>query len=249
MADWARPGGDDGGNAAGHRDGPVAAVVFDWGGVLTMPLAKGFAAWMAREGVDPAHFAAFLGDALAAPDAAATRVGGALPPRSPVHALEQGLLSPRDFEILLAADLTRRGSAVAPDGLLDRILADFTDLVPDMVDLVREVRSHGVRTAVLSNSWGEHYPDEYFAAQFDAVVVSGRVGLRKPQPEIFDLMARTLDLPAGRLVLVDDLAVNIDAAVAAGYQGVLHVDPATTRARLQPLLTGLAAPPPAGLPH
>jgi FMN phosphatase YigB (HAD superfamily) len=91
---------------------------------------------------------------------------------------------------------------------------------------------------VLSNSWGEHYPDEVFAREFDEVVVSGRVGLRKPQPEIFRLVADRLGLATGACVLVDDIEVNVRAARATGMAAVLHTDAATTRAALLSLVDG-----------
>jgi HAD superfamily hydrolase (TIGR01509 family) len=84
-------------------------------------------------------------------------------------------------------------------------------------------RSQGVKTALLSNSWGEHYPEHLWVGAFDAVVISGRVGMRKPDAEIFQHTAELLHLEPERCVMVDDLAANIHGAVAAGMVGVLHV--------------------------
>jgi putative hydrolase of the HAD superfamily len=105
-----------------------------------------------------------------------------------------------------------------------------------MVGLVRRAHAAGVRTALLSNSWGDHYPDELWDGLFDAVVISGRVGMRKPDPEIFTHTVQLLGLEPGECVMVDDLPHNIRAAVASGMVGVLHTDVDSTRAELEVLL-------------
>jgi HAD superfamily hydrolase (TIGR01509 family) len=140
-----------------------------------------------------------------------------------VHALERGEISVREFECELAAALTERGSAVEAEGLLGRILGGLEELRPDMLGLVRRARRSGVRTALLSNSWGdENYPEAEWEGAFDVVVISGRVGMRKPELQIFRHTADLLGVHADECVMVDDLAGNIQGAVAAGMVGVLH---------------------------
>jgi epoxide hydrolase-like predicted phosphatase len=141
---------------------------------------------------------------------------------SPVHRLERGEIAAADFERELAAELAVRGSHVPPAGLLDRLLAGLTELDPQMLDLIRRARNAGLRTALLSNSWGNHYPEQLWQDLFDAVVISGDVGMRKPEPEIFRHTAERLGLPTGHCVMVDDLPHNITGAVAVGMVGVVH---------------------------
>jgi putative hydrolase of the HAD superfamily len=105
-----------------------------------------------------------------------------------------------------------------------------------MVDVVRKARAAGIRTGLLSNSWGFDYPREGWPELFDAVVISGEVGLRKPDPEIYALAADRLGLPAESIVFVDDLPPNVRAATAAGMVGVLHSEAAATAAELETLL-------------
>ena len=102
-----------------------------------------------------------------------------------------------------------------------------------MVDVVRAARAAGVRTGLLSNSWGLDYERDDWDALFDAVVISGEVGLRKPDPAIYALAARQLDLPPEQIVFVDDLRPNVRAAAAAGMVGVQHVDLETTVSELE----------------
>ena len=161
---------------------------------------------------------------------------GGLGESSPVHRLERGELTPDQFEHELAAQLALQGSTVQAAGLLGRLLGGLTTLDRDMLDLVRHARAAGVRTALLSNSWGDHYPDELWDGLFDAVVISGRVGMRKPDRAIFEHTAELLGLDPGECVMVDDLPPYVEAAVAAGMVGVRHVDYATTRDELEALL-------------
>jgi epoxide hydrolase-like predicted phosphatase len=57
---------------------------------------------------------------------------------------------------------------------------------------------------------------------FDAVVISGEVGLNKPEPEIFRLGAERLGVPPEECVFVDDLRENCEGAEAVGMTAILH---------------------------
>src|SRR5260221_208770 len=67
-----------------------------------------------------------------------------------------------------------------------------------MLDLIRELRERGIRTSLLSNSWGvrDGYPRHLFDQLFDDVVISGEVGMRKPEERIFQLALTRLGLSA-----------------------------------------------------
>ena len=155
---------------------------------------------------------------------------------SPVHRLERGELPPAEFEQQLADRLAEHGSPVPAEGLLGRMLGGLAQLDAGMLGIVRRAHDAGVRTALLSNSWGDHYPDELFDGIFDAVVISGRVGMRKPDAEIFRHTAGLLGLEPGECVMVDDLPHNVRGAVAAGMVAVQHTDVDSTRAELEVLL-------------
>jgi epoxide hydrolase-like predicted phosphatase len=225
---------------------PLRGLLVDWGGVLTVPMDGAMARWAAADGVDLEQFrsilrawshheaedasVAGLDPASARPDPAPAR------PDPLVHRFERGELRAVDFERALADELTRRGTPVAAEGLLARMLGDLEGLEDDMITLIRRARAAGVRTALLSNSWGEHYPEGLWDNLFDAVVISGRVGMRKPEPVIFAHAAALLGLSAGECVMVDDLARNVHAAVAAGMVAVHHHDYEATALELEVLL-------------
>ncbi|MBE9375535.1 HAD family phosphatase [Saccharopolyspora sp. HNM0983] len=206
--------------------GTVQAVVFDYGGVLTNSGGSAIRAWTARERIDPDTFSAALKEWLSRDAPAGT----------PVHRLETGELSAEEFNRLLADRLrTVDGQPVAPDGLIQRMFAEMR-LEPAMLDLVRRIRDSGVRTAMLSNSWGNAYPWDELSGLFEFAVVSAELGLRKPDERIYRHTLDRLGLAAPDVVLVDDGAPNTEAAQRLGLRTVLHTDPADTRDQLGDLL-------------
>jgi len=103
----------------------------------------------------------------------------------------------------------------------------------------------GVRVGVITNSWGTAPYDPYAAyqldQQFDAVVISSQVGLRKPEPAVYRRAADELAVPPwGRIMFVDDIVANLQPAHELGMAVIHHVDPARTVRKLERLL-GLSA--------
>jgi epoxide hydrolase-like predicted phosphatase len=202
------------------------ALVVDYGGVLTNSLAETMGGWLAADGIDPAAFGAAMRDLLGAETAAG----------NPVHALERGELEIPDFERQLARHLVSTdGSPVQPEGLLARMFRGFR-AADDMVGVVRRARDRGLKTALLSNSWGMDYPREGWDQLFDVTVISGEVGMRKPDPEIYLLCSERLGLSPEQCVFVDDLPPNVRGAAAVGMVGVLHRSYDDTVAELEVLL-------------
>ena len=208
----------------------IDAVLFDYGGVLTLPVRDSIAAWQHADGIDPRSFSRTLKSWLSRDASDGT----------PIHRLETGELSPHEFDALLAAELTTvDGRGLVADGLLQRIFAGMR-VDEEMFALVDDLRSAGIRVGLLSNSWGNSYPRERLDALLDPVVISGEVGLRKPHAAIYELAVERLGIAPSRVVFVDDAEPNILGAHAAGLQGLLHTDATTTRAALEALVPGLA---------
>lgn len=206
----------------------VRGVLFDYGGVLTTPTRRSIEAWTRREGIDPRSFSRVLKAWLSrtAPDG------------NPLHRLERGELTLAEFNRLLTPELVSvDGRPVAEADHLGGIFATM-DPEPRMVELVERMRAHGIRLALVSNSWGNHYSDDLLAL-FDVVVISSDVGLRKPQPEIYELALDRLGLPADQVVLVDDGEPNVAAAERLGITSILHTHPETTAAAIARLIPDL----------
>jgi putative hydrolase of the HAD superfamily len=215
-------------------NGELRAIITDWGGVLTTPILTTVRAWIEADGIDWTSYRDIMRMWVSqAYDSGAEN--GQRP--NPIHALERGECSGAEFEQILAARLLRvDGTAVAAEGLLRRMFAASLP-VPAMYDTIRTLRAAGFGTALLSNSWGcDEYPRADFPGLFDTVVLSGEVGMRKPEKEIFLHAADTLGLAPSECVFIDDMEANVAAAQACGMTGVLHADTAITARALQDLL-------------
>jgi putative hydrolase of the HAD superfamily len=152
-----------------------------------------------------------------------------------VAALERGEIEVPHFEVQLAERLSAAsGSTVRAPGLLQRMFDQFVQ-APAMSGLVLRARRAGVRTGLLSNSWGNEYPREGWDEMFDAIVISGEVGMRKPEPGIFAHALDLLGVSAGETVFVDDLRVNVLAAAELGLVGVHHTSYDQTALELEAL--------------
>jgi putative hydrolase of the HAD superfamily len=205
----------------------LRGLLVDWGGVLTSGLDDALGRWAELDGLDfDAYYTAIV-DWLAA-----TPVEAEL---NPIHALERGQLAVPDFERKLAAVLRRSdGGPVPAEGLIERMFAHF-EHQPQMSALIRRARASGIRTALLSNSWGNTYPRDTWDGMFDDIVISGEVGLRKPEPEIFHLAAERIGLRAEDCVFVDDLELNVEGARALGMTAIHHTSYDGTRRELESL--------------
>jgi 2-haloacid dehalogenase len=109
----------------------------------------------------------------------------------------------------------------------------------DVVEIMRELKRAGVRVYALSNWAAQTFPRARgrfpFLEEFDGLVVSGEVGLAKPDPAIFRLFLERFDLKPGRVAFVDDLPANVAAAREAGIEAIGFVDAARLRASLMEL--------------
>ena len=213
-----------------NNDGELRGIITDWGGVLTTPILTTVRAWVEADGIDWVSYRDVM-----QPWVSQAYDSDGRP--NPIHALERGECSGAEFEQILAARLLRvDGTPVVADGLLRRMFAASLP-VPAMYDTIRTLRAAGFSTALLSNSWGcEEYPRADFSGLFDTVVLSGEVGMRKPEKEIFLHAAETLGLAPAECVFVDDMEANVAAAQACGMTGVLHAHTPTTARTLQDLL-------------
>jgi FMN phosphatase YigB (HAD superfamily) len=79
------------------------------------------------------------------------------------------------------------------------------------------------------------YPRDEWDGAFDVVVISGEVGMRKPEPAIYLHTATLLGLRPEECVFVDDLSPNVRGAVDVGMVGVRHVSPEQTIDELEAL--------------
>jgi len=195
-------------------DRTYRALFVDYGGVLTTPVAESFAFFCQETGVNPERIRAVL----------ATAYTGGLDERERrgladlVPAVETGRMSLEDFNEALASRMF--GHAVRDDR---------------MIRAVKGAQEHGIRTGLISNTWGVPEPSPWYSETFGTVVLSGREGIRKPQAEIYLLAAKRLDVDPAAAVFVDDIPANVDGARAVGMTAILHRHPDITIPKLEEL--------------
>lgn len=107
---------------------------------------------------------------------------------------------------------------------------------PPLLTVLRKAKQHGLKTALLSNADGWWQPPAVLTALLDVTIVSGEVGLAKPDVDIYLLTATKLGLEPAECVFVDDLAVNVRGAAEAGMVGVHHRSTRSTLEELEILL-------------
>jgi putative hydrolase of the HAD superfamily len=207
----------------------VRAVICDFGGVLTSPLFHAFAAYQEESGVP-------FEDVGRALQEIAGETG-----RHPLHELEKGRLSEREF---VRAIEERLGGGAHLHGMRDTYFENIHPNAP-MIELMRRLRCRGLRMALLTNNvreWEPHWraklPD--VDEIFEVVVDSAFVGMRKPEPEIYELTLERLDggLSADDCLFVDDVEVNCETARSLGMHAVHFRENDQAMAEIEAIVSG-----------
>jgi putative hydrolase of the HAD superfamily len=197
-------------------------LLLDFGGVVTSDFHGELTAFGQRECGDPTAIA----KAFATPEGRAALAGA-----------EDGTIPQREFEVVLGKLL-----GLGDGGLLARVLGGLRPR-PEVLGLAARARSAGVKTAILSNSWGSGAYDPYdgwhLDRLFDAVVISDQVGLRKPDAAIYELTAAKIGLPPADCLFVDDTERNLPTARELGM-GILLFTGASAELEEISRLTGLS---------
>ena len=162
-------------------------MISDFGGVLTTPLGNAFAAWSKESGVPLEDLGAAMAKATEDHDG-----------QHPLFLLERGELTEREFLDRLQAAMPGGHDL---EGMFD-VWFGYLERNPEMIELMRDLRGRGLRMALLTNNVREWEPrwrpmlpelDEIF----EVVVDSGFVGMRKPEPGIYELTLERLGGVAG----------------------------------------------------
>jgi putative hydrolase of the HAD superfamily len=196
------------------KDRRFAAVIFDFGGVFTTSPVENFAVYEKQHGL-PDRF-----------------IGGVI--RSRLHdgafaRFERGEIGMADFDDLFAAETRAAGFEIR-----GREFAQLVDVVvkPEMIAALGAVKRAGYKTGCITNN----FPSIEFDGSprradrsvslaaifkdFDHLIESSKVGVRKPEPRIYEMMLDALALPARACVFLDDLGVNLKPAQAMGMSTI-----------------------------
>jgi putative hydrolase of the HAD superfamily len=195
---------------------PTRAVLFDLGGVLLeIDHERAFAAWEPHSRLPRARLRELFGV------------------DEPFRRHETGRLDDTGY-------FSHLRELLALDCGLDAVEAGFNAIlareIEETVAMLAALRGRVPRHAI-SNTNPAHvaqirraFPG--FLDRFDRVFTSHEIGHRKPQPECFAHVLQAISLPAGEVLLFDDLVPNVDAARELGLQAVLVKTPEDVRSAL-----------------
>jgi putative hydrolase of the HAD superfamily len=115
--------------------------------------------------------------------------------------------------------------------------------VPGTIELLEELAAKNVPLYCLSNmpaTTADYLRTRYsFWRLFRGIVISGEIGLLKPDPAIFEYIAARFSLNPRNTTFVDDHLPNVESAGRLGFKTVLFSDPVQCRSGLQRLLGGM----------
>ena len=154
--------------------------------------------------------------------------------------LDHGLISIPEYWARVAADLGVEWSTAQVQRLWAIDFRSWVSVEPGTVDLLEELHEGGTRVALLSNAgfdFGDPFRRMPIARFFERIFVSAELGLLKPDPEVYRVVADELGITGEQMVFIDNKAINVDGAVSIGATGHTF----TSVAELREFLTGLAA--------
>lgn len=196
------------------------AVVFDLGGVILDSPLHAIARFERAEGI-PAGFV--------------NRVVRDAGPAGAWQRMERGELPVEAFFDAFEADCLAAGRRLSARGLMEAIGAAAAPR-PAMLAAVARIRERGLAAAALTNNWGEGDGTRALREHFDVFVESSVLGLRKPDPRIYEHVCRELGARPQEAVFLDDIGQNLKAARALGMTTLKVEEPLAALRELEAVL-------------
>jgi putative hydrolase of the HAD superfamily len=202
------------------------AVIFDLGGVVFPSPLDVFRAYERDHGL---------------PDRFISEVVLADPVDGAWSRLERGELTLTTFPAEFETECRAAGGEVDATALMQGIGSAFAPR-PEMLAAIRTIRAHGLSTGALTNNWvadetrGNGAASPALDGLFDVVVESAMVGLRKPDPRIYEMVCTELDVSPPQAVFLDDLGTNLKPAKAMGLATIKVGDPHEALGELEGLV-------------
>ncbi|WP_441239061.1 HAD-IA family hydrolase [Bradyrhizobium sp. 930_D9_N1_4] len=204
----------------------IEAVIFDFGGVLTSSPFEAFARYETERGL---------------PVDIIRRTNAANHLENAWAKFERAEVDIETFDKLFAGESRALGAEVRGRDVLPLLRGD---LRPEMVEALKRIKAQ-FKTGCITNNLpanaiGSATGRSLYVAEvmvlFDHVIESAKIGLRKPDPRIYQLMVETLKVDPNNCVYLDDLGVNLKPAremgmttikVASGAQAIAELEAAT----------------------
>jgi len=201
------------------------AVIFDLGGVVLD---------------SPLHAIARFERAAGIPAGFINRVVMTTGPSGAWSRLERGELRVEDWIPAFESDCAEAGEVISAARMMEEIRT-ASEPRPRMLAAIRAIRGRGLRVGALTNNWLSEEPSANrlgleLRALFDAFVESALVGLRKPDPRIYEHVCRELGVQAAESVFLDDIGANLKTARALGMHTIKVDTPEQALAELESVL-------------
>jgi putative hydrolase of the HAD superfamily len=180
--------------------------MFDLGGVVLESPLRFIAEYEGRYGIER--------------NLVARLVGGYASTEGPWQMLERGQISLVEFCERFDADIRAAGVETVSTLQMMREMSVHTEVRREMLEAIRRLRTNGFKVGALTNNWvTEDEQDvriELLRAEFHVFVESCKVGMRKPEPGIFELACRELGVRPEAVVFLDDIGSNLKVARRLG---------------------------------
>ena len=138
-----------------------------------------------------------------------------------------------DYGNLSKADYFKKMSLLTniPADEISKGFDDETFLDPEIIKYAASLKEKGFKTACVSNGtpeWTTKVIDEYnLSYLFDKIILSGDLGIVKPDPRIYQRALNELEIQASQAIFTDDRQINIDGAIDCGIKSLLYTDAKT----------------------
>ena len=185
----------------------VAAVIFDFGGVITSSPFEAFARYEAQRGL---------------PHGFIRTVNATNPDSNAWARLERSEITTGEFDGAFRGEALSLGQDVPGSDVLPLLAGEVRS---GMVAALRACKAAFKIGCITNNvaseqdiGWGPSV--KHILAEFDHVIESAKVGLRKPDPRIYLMMCEALDVEPAACVYLDDLGINCKPAAALGMTAI-----------------------------
>ena len=190
---------------------PIRAALFDFGGVVTTSPFEAFTRYERERGL-PADFIRSL--------------NAANPDDNAWAHFERNHIDIDVFCDRYEAEARTAGHEIDAREVLACLSGDFR---PAVIEAIKRCRKK-ITTGCITNNIAPMTEGEGWAGPakldelFDVVIESSKVGVRKPEPKIYELACEAMDVEPTEVVFLDDLGINLKPAAAMGMTTIKVVD-------------------------
>ena len=183
------------------------AVIWDFGGVFTSSPFEAFARYERERGL---------------PENLIRQINSANPLENAWAKFERSELDLDQFDVEFANEAKALGHHVPGKDIIALLSGDFR---PDVIEALRRIKAAGYKTGCITNNVpanmsGSKEGRTLYAREimemFDHLIESSKIGIRKPNPRIYEMMCEALSVEPSACIYLDDLGMNLKPAKAMG---------------------------------